>query len=97
MGKAKAYCATTAQVWQLHDLVPDHLKVAVLLGAFAGLRVAEVSGLKVADVDFIRGIVHPQQQWNDQPLKTPGSGEEVPIPQDLALLLSASVQSIRQR
>jgi integrase len=92
MGKAKVYVATTEQVWAIHDAMPDHLKVAVLLGAFAGLRVAEVSGLRVADVDFIRGVVHPKQQWAGKPLKTDGSGESIPIPQDLALLLSASVQ-----
>ncbi|WP_460691876.1 site-specific integrase [Mycobacterium intracellulare] len=84
--------ATTEQVWALHNAVPDHLKVAVLLGAFAGLRVAEVSGLRVSDVDFIRGVVHPKQQWADKPLKTEGSSAPIPIPQDLALLLSASVQ-----
>jgi integrase len=92
MGKPKVYCATTAQVWGLHDAMPEHLRVAVLLGAFAGLRVAEVSGLRVADVDFIRGIVHPVQQWPDKPLKTDGSDAPVPIPQDLTLLLAASVQ-----
>ncbi|OBI52963.1 site-specific integrase [Mycobacterium sp. E796] len=93
MGKAKPYVATTEQVWAIHDAMPEHLRVAVLLGAFAGLRVAEVSGLRVADVDFIRGVVHPQQQWPADPLKTPGSATPIPIPQDLALLLSASVQA----
>jgi integrase len=92
MGKAKVYVATTEQVWAIHDAVPDHLKVAVLLGAFAGLRVAEVAALRVSDVDFIRGVVHPKQQWPDKPLKTPGSDQAIPIPRDLALLLSASVQ-----
>jgi len=92
MGKAKVYVATTDQVWEVHDAMPDHLQAAVLLGAFAGLRVAEVSGLRVSDVDFIRGVVHPKQQWAGQPLKTKGSEEAIPIPQDLALLLSASVQ-----
>jgi hypothetical protein len=29
------------QVWALHDAMPDHPKVAVLLGAFAGLRVSK--------------------------------------------------------
>lgn len=91
MGKPKVYVATTEQVWAIHDAVPDHLKVAVLLGAFAGLRVSEVAGLKVTDVDFIRGVVHPKKQWDGQPLKTKGSDAAVPIPQDLALLLSASV------
>jgi integrase len=91
-GKAKVYVATTEQVWAIHDAVPDHLKVAVLLGAFAGLRVSEAAGLRLSDVDFIRGVVHPKQQWPDKPLKTDGSDQPIPIPQDLALLLSASVQ-----
>ena len=90
-GKAKLYVATTAQVWALHDAMPAHLRVAVLLGAFAGLRVAEVSGLRVGDVDFVRGVIHPVQQWPAEPLKTDGSEAEIPIPNDLALLLSASV------
>ena len=92
MGKQKPYVATTAQVWALHDAMPDHLRAAVLLGAFVGLRVSEVSALRVSDVDFIRGIVHPVQQWPAKPLKTDGSAQPIPIPGDLALLLSASVQ-----
>ena len=72
MGKQKPYVATTEQIWQLHDAMPDHLRVAVLLGAFAGLRVAEASALRVSDVDFIRGVVTPVRQWPDKPLKTPG-------------------------
>ena len=84
--------ATTEQVWAIHDAMPEHLRVAVLLGAFAGLRLAEVAGLRVCDVDFIRGVVHPKQQWGGKPLKTDGSDQPIPIPRDLALLLSASVQ-----
>ncbi|MDQ1305182.1 MAG: hypothetical protein QG671_1013 [Actinomycetota bacterium] len=91
-GKSKPYVATTAQVWALHDAVPDHLKVAVLLGAFAGLRVAEAAGLRVEDVDFMHGVVHPKLQWPDLPLKTEGSEAPIPVPHDLALMLAASVQ-----
>lgn len=90
-GKQKVYVLTTEQMWQVYDAVPENLKVAVLLGAFAGLRVAEVSGLRISDVDFIRGIVHPKVQWPCKELKSDGSDDEIPIPQDLALLLSASV------
>ena len=92
MGKPKIYLATTEQVWAIHDAMPEHLRAAVLLGAFAGLRIAEVSGLRVADVDFTRGVVHPKQQWPGKPLKTDGSSQPIPIPRDLALLLAASVQ-----
>jgi integrase len=96
IGKAKIYCATTEQVWALHDAMPEHLKVAILLGAFAGLRLSEACGLRVADVDFMRGIVHPVQQWKrgagpGAPLKTAGSDAPIPIPRNLTLMLSASV------
>ena len=74
MSKQKVYCASTAQVWALHDAMPEHLRVA--------------------DVDFISGVVHPVQKWPNKPLKTDGSAAPIliPIPQDLALLRSASVQ-----
>jgi len=90
-GKQKPYVITTEQLWALHDAVPENLQAAILLGTFAGLRVGEVSGLRVSDVNFIKGIVHPKQQWRGKPLKTPGSDAPVPIPQDLAMMLSASV------
>jgi len=92
-GQAEPYGATTEQIWALYDAVPDHLRVAVLLGALAGLRVGEAAALRVADVDFIRGIVHPVQQFGGKPLKTEGSDQPVPIPRELTLLLAASVQT----
>jgi integrase len=55
-GKQRAYVATTEQVWALHDAMPEHLRAAVLLGAFAGLRLAETCGLRVSDIDFMRGV-----------------------------------------
>jgi integrase len=91
MGRAKIYCATTEQVWALHDAMPEHLRAAVLLGAFAGLRIGEACGLRVADVDFLRGVVLPVQQYGGGPLKTAGSSAPIPIPRELTLLLSASV------
>jgi integrase len=93
MGKPKVYVATTEQVWALYDVMPGHLRAAVLLGAFAGLRISEVCALKVADVDFIRGIVHPHRQWPDRPLKTDGSEAPIPIPRELTLLLAESVRT----
>ncbi|MDP9437059.1 MAG: site-specific integrase [Actinomycetota bacterium] len=90
-GKQRPYVASTAQVWALHDAVPEHMRVAVLLGAFAGLRTAEAVALRVGDVDFMRGIVKPAVQWPDVELKTKTSRTPVPIPAELALTLSASV------
>lgn len=93
MGKAKPYLITTDQLWALYDAVVDYLKPAILVGAFSGLRVAEASALRVEDVDFIRGVVHPRLQWPAKPLKTEGSDAPIPIPQEMALLLSSFVQS----
>jgi integrase len=87
-GKQRPYVATTAQVWALHDALPEHFRPVVLLGAFAGLRVAEIAALRVTDVDFMRGIVSPAIQYPDQPLKTDISKTPIPIPNELALELN---------
>jgi integrase len=92
MARQRPYVATTAQVWALHDAMPAHLRAAVLLGAFVGLRTAEVCGLRVGDVDFMRGIVHPAVQYPAAPLKSETSRTAVPIPQALALDLATHVE-----
>lgn len=91
MGKQRPYCATTEQVWQLYDLFPPHLKPAILLGAFVGLRTAEACGHRTEHIDFMRGIVHPTLQWPAEELKTETSKTAVPIPAELSLQLSAAV------
>jgi integrase len=94
-GRAEQFCPTTEEAWQLYDAFPEHLRVAVLLGAFAGLRVAEAVALRIEDVDFVRGVVFPKQQWAQNgpiELKTKGSSAPIPIPRELTLMLSASVQ-----
>ena len=90
--RQRPYVATTDQVWGLYDAMPEHLRPAVLLGAFAGLRVAEAAALRVSDVDFIRGIVKPEIQYPAEPLKSHASRTPVPIPQELALQLSAAAK-----
>lgn len=89
--KQRPYVATTAQVWALHDALGERYRPGLLLAAFAGLRLAETCGLRVTDVDFMRGIVAPVQQYPAEPLKTEMSRTPVPIPEDLALTLSAHV------
>jgi integrase len=90
-GGQRPYVATTEQVWALHDAVADNLRPAILLGAFVGLRTAEVVGLRVADVDFMRGIVCPVQQGDGESLKTEISKTPLPIPRELAVELAAAV------
>jgi len=91
-GSQRPYVATTEQVWALYDVMPEHMRPALLLGAFAGLRTAETCALRVSDVDFMRGIVSPAIQWPAEPLKTECSKTPVPIPQELTLELSAAVK-----
>jgi len=91
-GKQRAYVATTAQVWALADAMPERYRVSILLGAFAGLRVAESCGLRPGDVDFMRAVIHPAVQYPAEPLKTETSRTAVPIAQSMALELAAHVQ-----
>ena len=78
-------------MWALHDAMPERLRAAVLLGAFAGLRDAEACGLRIADIDFMRGIVAPAVQYPAEPLKTETPKTALPVPQSLTLSLLAHV------
>ncbi len=84
--------ATTEQVFALCDAVAEHQRPAVLLGAFAGLRTAEVVGLRVVDVDFEDLAVCPVQQAGGVELKTAMSKTLIPIPAELADELNASIE-----
>lgn len=86
--KQRPYVATTEQVWALRDAMPAHFRPAILLGAFAGLRVAEIVALRTTDVDFMRGVITPAVQYPDAPLKTEMSRTPIPIPRELALELN---------
>lgn len=79
-GEQRPYVATTEQVWAIHYAMPEHLRAAVLLGAFVGLRISEAVALRVCDVDFMRGIVAPEVQYPAEPLKTKAIRTAVPIP-----------------
>ena len=83
-GKQRAYVATTEQVWALYEAMRERYAVSILLGAFVGLRIAEACGLRVDDVDFMRGIVYPRFQFPAEPLKTETSRTPVPISRMLA-------------
>ncbi|HWG14550.1 MAG TPA: site-specific integrase [Streptosporangiaceae bacterium] len=85
------YVVTTAQVWELYDLFPPRIRLAVLLGVFVGLRLGETCGLRPEDIDFMRGVVHPHVQYPAEPLKTRISQTPVPVPAALAAELSAQI------
>lgn len=88
----RPFVATTEQVWGLYEAMPANLRPAILLGAFAGMRVSEAAGLRVEDVDFMRGVVTPSVQYPAEPLKTDESKMPVPIPQAMALELAGFVE-----
>ena len=83
VGEQRVYVATTDQVWQLYELFPERMRLAVVLGAFVGLRLAEACGLRVEDVDFLRAIIYPKVQYPARPLKTKTSRTPVPVPASL--------------
>jgi integrase len=91
LAQQRVYVATTGQVWELYDLFPSRIRPAILLGAFVGLRLGETCGLRPGDVDFMRGIVHPQVQYPAEELKTKISRTPVPVPVSLAAELSAHI------
>jgi integrase len=97
MGKQRPYVATTERVWARDDAFPEHLRAVVTLGAFVGLRDAEACGLRVSDIDFMRGVVSPEIQYPAKPLKTETSRTPVPIPQSLALEFSAHLGATTRR
>lgn len=90
-GKPRPYVATTEQVWLLYDAFEERYRTAVLLGAFAGLRVGEICGLRRADVDHEAREIRPAVQYPAEPLKTEMSREAVPIPDALLKVLPRPV------
>lgn len=79
------------QVWQLYDAMPEGMRAGVLLGAFAGLRVAEIVALRPGDVDFLHRRIRPAIQCPGLELKTSSSRWPVPLPRFLADEVSASI------
>lgn len=79
-GKPRPYVATEAQLWALYELTAEKYRPAILLGAFAGLRVAEVCGLRLGDVDLDARTITPSVQYPAEPLKTEMSMTAIPIP-----------------
>lgn len=94
-GSQRPYVATTEQIWALHDAAPIALSASILLGSFVGLRLAEAAALQPDNVDFLRGIVSPVVQWPADPLKSETSRTPVPIPRELAELLSSALAANR--
>jgi integrase len=74
---------TVEQVRALVDAVPERYRPAVVLLAGSGLRVGELLGLMVADVDFLRRTVRVERQRLQNgslgPCKTAKSVRTIPL------------------
>jgi integrase len=95
------------QVHQLIGHIPDRYKPAVWLLVFAGLRPAELCGLRVRDIDFarhevsVRATLMPVHRYGDQPYmgrvegppKTDAGDRTIPIPEWLCHDLAAIIAS----
>lgn len=91
-GPQRPYLATTAQVWALHDAMPERIRAAVLLGAFAGLRIAEACGLRTGDIDYIGRTIYVRQQYPALELKTDASHAALPVAGSMMLALSSHAE-----
>jgi integrase len=45
------------EVWALHQAMDDRYRAAVLVGALTGLRISEILGLQVGDLDLLRATL----------------------------------------
>lgn len=88
-GKQRPYVLTTEQLWQLHDAMPAYLKVSILMGALAGMRVGEASGSRPGDVDLAADVWNPAVQYPAENLKSETSRTPVPVPHSLTVELLA--------
>ena len=71
------------------------LRLAIALAAYAGLRMGEVRGLEVRDVDFARAQLLVRHALSEDECLTPKSGHERPVPlvPELAAMLEEARKS----
>lgn len=90
--KVDAYCPTMSEFWGFFHLMPEETHIAVALGVGVGLRLSEVLGANIEDLDVERCTYRPVTQYkasrlvdgkrigsHDGPLKTETSGTEIPV------------------
>jgi integrase len=91
-GRQRPYVASVAHIEALRDGMEPRYRAGLLLAALAGLRLSEVCGLQVRDIDFLRGVINPIRQWPDDELKSEMSRHAIPIGWDLVEDLSRHVE-----
>jgi integrase len=56
---------TADEVRALADAITPHYRILVWMAAYTGLRAGEIHGLRLCDVDVLRGVVHVRQALKD--------------------------------
>lgn len=91
--KGRIVPLSVAQVIALADAMVARCLAMVLVQAGLGLRIGELLGLRVADVDFLRRTVRVEHQSDERtrelvPPKTNSSRRVIPLPQWVANVLA---------
>jgi integrase len=69
-----------------------HVRIIIFIAMLLGLRASEVVGLRWGDVNFEKGILHVRRSFVgklEDDTKTDDSAQELPIHDDLRLVLEA--------
>lgn len=92
---------TAAQVHAALEVAPPEYRAAVAVCAFAGLRLGEMAGLRVGDIDHDAQTLHVQRQVQGANVKmsivtAPKAGSErvIAIPEGLCKILEEHVTGI---
>lgn len=96
-GESTMRIPTPGDVGRLMAECTEHhavLRAFVGVASFAGLRLGEACGLKVSDVDFLRGEIHVERQSQRGEIRAPkyGSSRTVYIPTKLVEELAEHVR-----
>lgn len=85
---------TAEHVGRMLEGASGWLRIAIALGAFAGLRMGEMRALEVGDVDLVHGVVHVRRGFSEKELAIPKGADEATIPllPQLASLLEKAVR-----
>ncbi len=87
------YYACSEEIWQIYDAIDDPgYRIAVVLGAFFGLRISEIAGARIEDMDWDTLTYTPGLQYRkpsdrdphrpdtaDDTLKRPASMQPFPV------------------
>lgn len=96
---------TIRQVEAIRDALPDRFKAMVTLSAGTGMRFGEVTGLTIDRILFLKRFIKVDRQWSKAknekgnivagfgPPKTPSSNREIPLPDSVAVALSAHIKT----